>query len=147
MVTTKKIDPARPGASSLPDTDPLKYKDNYNLDKTGAPTNHKCGSFATAFGDGESMVKADDAARASIPAGSTGRTAVTIDANGAIGADGVAGLRGKYIDPANPITGTAPNYKNVNFTGAKITGVYDPDGAGGWRTVTIYPEPDTTVNP
>ena len=148
VVSSKKIDPARPGASGLTDTDPLKYKDMYKTNAAGNPMNHSCGQYSTAFGDPESMVKADASARAGIPAGAAGRHVVTVDADTAIGADGVSGLRGKYIDPANPMTGTQVNYKDVNFSGAKITAVYDQDPAGGdWNLTTIYPEPDKAVNP
>ncbi|MBR7832892.1 hypothetical protein KDL01_06440 [Actinospica durhamensis] len=148
VVSSKKIDPARPGAGGLADTDPLKYKDMYKTNAAGNPMNHSCGQYSTAFGDPESMVKADAAARAGIPAGAAGRQVVTVDAGTAIGADGVSGLRGKYIDPANPMTGTQVNYKDVNFGGAKITAVYDQDPASGdWNLTTIYPEPDKAVNP
>ena len=91
--------PGAPGAGGLPDTDPLTYKDMYRTNAAGNPMNHSCGQYSTAFGDPESMVKADAAARVGIPAGASGREAVTIDAQSAIGADGVAGLRGRYIDP------------------------------------------------
>jgi hypothetical protein len=148
--TTKKMDPARPGALGMPDSDPLKYKDNYSIDKkTGKPANHKCGEFSTAFGDAESMVKADAAGRAKIPAGTTGHYSSQLDATdtmNAIGPDGIANLRGKYIDPKNPLTGTQVNYKDVNFTGTGIVGHYDQDASGEWKLTTMYPTPDPAVN-
>ncbi|WP_034266553.1 hypothetical protein [Actinospica robiniae] len=146
VMTTQKVDPARPGAGGLPDTDPLKYKDMYRTKPNGQPANHSCGPFATAFGDPESMAKADAAARAAIPAGAGTHELVTIDAAGAIGPEGMGNLRGKYIDPSNPLTGTNINYKDVDFTGTKITAVYDKAPDGSWNLTTIYPEPDRSIN-
>jgi hypothetical protein len=108
--------------------------------------NHSCGQYATAFGDPGSMVKADAAARAAIPAGATGRVPVTIDAAGTLGPEGVSGLRGKYIDPSNPMTGTQINYKDVNFSGATIKAICDKDPVSEWKLTTIYPGPDDGAN-
>lgn len=148
VVSSKKIDPARSGAGALPAADPLKYKDMYSTDAAGVPRNHKCGNYSTAFGDPESLASADQAGRASIPPTASGHYVTETDAASTIGADGVANLRGKYIDPSNPMTGPQVNYKNVNFTGAKILGVYDQDPASGdWNLTTMYPQPDDGVNP
>jgi hypothetical protein len=151
VVSNKKMDPARPGALGMSDSDPLKYKDNYTTDKSGNPANHKCGNYSTAFGDAESMVKADSAARAKLPATpapGNNREAVSLDAASTIGPEGMGNLRGKYIDPANPMTGTQVNYKDVNFTGSGILGIYDHDASSGkWNLVTMYPTPDDKVNP
>ncbi|MBR7828106.1 hypothetical protein KDK95_17445 [Actinospica sp. MGRD01-02] len=149
VVSSKKMDPARTDALSLPDTDPLKYKDMYTADASGALKNHKCGAFATKFGDEESLAKADAASRAAIPAGATGRISTSIDAKAAIGDDGMAKLSGKYIDPANPADSAGNiNYKDVDFTGSTLTGVFDHDPATGkYNLVTLYPEPDKAVNP
>jgi len=147
VLTSKKMDPARTDALTLPDTDPVKYKDMYKTSATGAAKNHSCGSYATAFGRPEDLESAEAAAKASIPSTATGRYVADIDAKTAIGDEGMANLRGKYIDPANPTTGTTINYKPVNFDGARLTGVYDQDASGKWNLTTLYPEPDAGVNP
>jgi hypothetical protein len=149
VISTKKVDPANTAAHGLPDTDPAKYHDNYNTTAAGAPAKHKCGSFSTAFGDEGSMVSAEDAARKAIPPGSTStHEVVSIDAKTAIGDDGVNALRGKYIDPANPLSSTGSiNYKNVNFDNSKITAVWTRgDATKPWELTTMYPEPDQAVN-
>lgn len=149
VTSTKKVDPANTAAHSLPDGDPNKYLDNYSTNAAGVPNKHKCGNFSTAFGDEESMVKAEAAAHSAIPAGSTStHEVVSIDAKTAIGDDGVNALRGKYIDPANPLSSTGSiNYKNVNFANSKITAVWSRDSTSDpWKLTTMYPEPDQAVN-
>jgi hypothetical protein len=150
VASTKKVDPANTAAHSLPDSDPNKYLDNYSKNAAGNPNKHKCGSFSTAFGDEQSMVSAEAEAHKAIPAGSTStHEVVSIDAKTAIGEDGVNALRGKYIDPANPLSSTGSiNYKNVNFANSKITAVWSRDDATKpWSLTTMYPEPDQAVNP
>jgi hypothetical protein len=149
VISTKKVDPANTAAHGLPDSDPNKYLDNYSTNAAGVANKHKCGSFSTAFGNEDSMVSAEDAARKAIPAGSTAtHEVVSVDAKTAIGDDGLNALRGKYIDPANPVSSTGSiNYKDVNFTGSKITAVWSrPDATQPWKLTTMYPEPDQAVN-
>jgi hypothetical protein len=148
VASTKKVDPANTAAHGLPDTDPNKYLDNYP-NAAGNAVKHKCGSFSTAFGNEESMVDAEAAAHKAIPAGSTDvHHVVSIDAKTAIGDDGLNALRGRYIDPANPLSSTGSiNYKNVNFTGSAITAVWARgDATQPWKLTTMYPEPDKAVN-
>lgn len=150
VISTKKVDPANTAAHGLPDSDPNKYLDNYSKNAAGNPNKHKCGSFSTAFGNEQSMVSAEAEARKAIPAGSTStHEVVSIDAKTAIGDDGVNALRGKYIDPANPLSSTGSiNYKDVNFANSKITAVWSRDDATKpWSLTTMYPEPDQAVNP
>jgi len=148
VLSSKKMDPARTDALSLADTDPLKYKDMYKTSAAGAPKNHSCGGFATAFGSPEDLAAADSAARKAISAGTTDtRVAVSLDAKTVLGDDGVARLRGTYVDPANPMTGGAVNYKDADFSGSSILGIYDKNASGGWDLTTMYPEPDKGVNP
>jgi hypothetical protein len=148
VLSNQKMDPARTDAASLADTDPLKYKDMYKTTAAGAPKNHSCGPFATAFGSPEDMAKAEDAAHKAIspadPADT--RTTVSLDAKTVLGDDGVSRLRGTYIDPSNPVTGTAINYKDADFSGSSILAVYDKNASGGWDLTTMYPEPDKAVN-
>jgi hypothetical protein len=149
VISTKKVDPANTAAHGLPDSDPNKYLDSYSKNAAGNPNKHKCGSFSTAFGNEDSMVSAEVAARKAIPAGSTATNeVVSFDAKTAIGDDGLNALRGKYIDPANPLSSSGGiNYKDVNFTGSKITAVWSRGNATDpWKLTTMYPEPDQAVN-
>ncbi|WP_336086834.1 hypothetical protein [Nocardia sp. SSK8] len=147
VIARNKIDPAK-GPVELLTRD--RYMDKYATDAHGNPTKHKVGSFSTAFGDARSLVAAESAARNEIPVGSTAtREVVRLDpaqVRAAIGDAGIANLRGYYIDPANPMTGTRVNFKPVDFTDAEILAVYDRGRNGEWNLTTMYPEPQKAFN-
>ncbi|UFS93404.1 hypothetical protein [Nocardia huaxiensis] len=148
VVSSGKIDPAK-GPVELLTRD--RYMDKYATNNAGDPIKHKCGPFSTAFGDQRSLVAAEAAARNQIPVGSTApREVVQLtpeQVRAAIGDEGIAKLRGFYIDPANPMTGTRVNYKPVDFTDTKILAVYDRTPTGDWNLTTMYPEPQKRLNP
>ncbi|MGS2807400.1 hypothetical protein [Nocardia sp. MW-W600-9] len=147
VIARNKIDPAK-GPVELLTRD--RYMDKYATDAHGNPKKHKVGSFSTAFGDARSFAAAESAARSEIPLGSTkSREVVLLTAEqvrAAIGDLGVAKLRGYYIDPVNPMTGTRVNFKQVDFTDAEILAIYDLGPGGEWKLTTMYPEPLKVFN-
>ncbi|MFJ5883184.1 hypothetical protein [Kitasatospora cineracea] len=137
--STNKIDPLHgPDARTR-----LSPPDLYYDGDRGAPHRHKCDSYSTAFKDEESFVYADHYARSRLDPTRTDRQVIEFSPHEAWGPGGHTGkFRGYYIDPENPIGHDGSiNYKDVNFKDAKIKAVYEPDGNGGHKLHTIFPEP------
>jgi hypothetical protein len=141
-----KIDPVHgPDARSRLQGDDL-YKDADNPQRR-----HKCGNFSTGFGpdQGEAYVYAEHHARSKIDPHSTqDPQVVRVPPEEAWGpGDHSDRFRGYYIDPQNPVDQAGNvNYKPVDFQGAEILAVYRRDGNGGYKLVTMYPEPDPARN-
>ncbi|ARF56201.1 hypothetical protein [Streptomyces gilvosporeus] len=138
--TTDKIDPAHgPNAKE-------RLGENAYMDAEDASKKHKCDSFSTSFGSGqhEAFTYADQHGRSRLDPSEQGRQVVSFSPEEAWGPGSHhERFRGFYIDPSNPMdhkTGNI-NYKPVDFAGAKIKAIYDPDGNGGHRLVTMFPEP------
>ncbi|MFE4022975.1 hypothetical protein ACFXPZ_37205 [Streptomyces sp. NPDC059101] len=139
--TTDKIDPAHgPNARE-------RLGENAHMDAEDMSRKHKCDSFSTSFGEGQddAFVHADLYGRGRLNHGEAGRQAVTFSPEEAWGpgSNHHERFRGFYIDPDNPVekASGAVNYKQVDFIGAKIKAIYDPDGNGGHKLVTMFPEP------
>ncbi|MFK0192622.1 hypothetical protein [Kitasatospora sp. NPDC090308] len=142
--STNKIDPLHgPDAKTR-----LSPPDLYYDGDRGAPHKHKCDSYSTAFKDEESFVYADHYARSRLDPTRTDRQVVEFSPHEAWGPGGHTGkFRGYYIDPENPIAHDgAINYRDVDFKDAKIKAVYEPDGNGGHKLHTIFPEPSFKHN-
>ncbi|WP_157876145.1 hypothetical protein [Peterkaempfera griseoplana] len=137
--STNKIDPLHGPDAKTNLSPPDLY---YDADK-GAPNRHKCDSYSTAFKDNESFVYADQYARSKLDPTRTDRQVVEFSPQEAWGPGGHAGrFRGYYIDPQNPLNHDGSiNYKDVNFKDATIKAVYEPDGNGGHKLHTMFPEP------
>ncbi|MEV4616561.1 hypothetical protein AB0K43_28770 [Kitasatospora sp. NPDC049258] len=137
--STDKIDPLHgPDARTR-----LSPPDLYYDGDRGAPHRHKCGSHSTAFNDNESFVHADQYARTRINPNDPPPHLVEFSPSDAWGPGGHAGrFRGYYIDPDSPLNHDGSiNYKDVNFKNATIKAIYHPDGNGGFKLHTMYPEP------
>ncbi|WP_282206328.1 hypothetical protein [Kitasatospora fiedleri] len=137
--STNKIDPLHgPDARTR-----LSPPDLYYDGDRGAPHKHKCDSYSTAFRDEESFVYADHYARSRLDPTRTDRQVIEFSPHEAWGPGGHTGkFRGYYVDPENPIAHDgAINYRDVNFKDAKIKAVYEPDGNGGHKLHTMFPEP------
>ncbi|MEU9116265.1 hypothetical protein AB0D04_32025 [Streptomyces sp. NPDC048483] len=118
---------------------------------------HKCDSYSTGFkqDQGEAFMYADEHARGRIDGDRTqipnsDRHAVVFSPEDAWGpGDHRDKFRGFYIDPDNPVNDDADqsiNYKPVDFQHAKIKAIYAPDGNGGHKLVTMFPEPVKIFN-
>ncbi len=137
--STDKIDPLHgPDARNR-----LSPPDLYYDGDRGAPHKHKCDSYSTAFKDNESFVYADHHARGKLDPSNPDRQVVEFSPSDAWGPGGHTGrFRGVYIDPDNPLNHDGSvNYKDVNFKNATIKAVYEPDGNGGHKLHTMFPEP------
>ncbi|AUG78458.1 hypothetical protein CFP65_3670 [Kitasatospora sp. MMS16-BH015] len=138
--STDKVDPLHgpPGTPGRP-TPPDLY---YDAEK-GPPNRHRCESYSTAFKDNESYVYADEYARSRLDPSWPGRQVVEFAPSDAWGPGGHTGkFRGYYIDPDQPFDHNgAVNYKEVNFKNATVKAVYEPDGNGGFKLHTMFPEP------
>ncbi|MFE6056195.1 hypothetical protein ACFQ6N_36070 [Kitasatospora sp. NPDC056446] len=96
---------------------------------------HKCGPYATRYDDPADMVTVDKYVRSYLKKnGELPDVAIPIE--DILGPDGHKRFTGFYKDPQNP-----NQYLPVNFEGGKIVAVYVPDGNGGFRLVTSYPNP------
>ncbi|KPC62904.1 hypothetical protein [Streptomyces chattanoogensis] len=150
MQSQNKIDPVHgPNARERLHPDDL-YLD---AEKKGKP--HKCDAFSTAFKEdqGEAFVYADEHAKGKIDGERTrirgsDRHQVIFSPEDAWGpGDHRDKFRGFYIDPSNPMNrDESINYKPVDFQDAKIKAIYAPDGNGGFRLVTMFPEPVPIYN-
>ena len=98
---------------------------------TGNP--HACGPYATKFNNPEDMARADDYFRPQLAAGTIPGPAPISEI---LGPTGHRDLTGFYKDPADP-----SKYLPVDFEGGTIRPVYQPDGSGGFKLHTMYPEP------
>jgi len=104
---------------------------------TGAA--HLCGPYATKFDNPEDMARADDYFRAQIAAGGIpGATPISE----VLGPDGHKDLTGFYKDPTDP-----SKYQSVDFDGGTIVPVYRPDGSGGQKLHTMFPNPAPGKHP
>ncbi|WP_354641499.1 hypothetical protein [Kitasatospora camelliae] len=136
-----KIDPAHgPDARSR-----LQGSDLYK-DAEDSSRRHKCGAFSTAFkpGQDEAFMHADIHGRSRLDPSSTERQVIRFSPEDAWGPHNGhhRRFRGFYIDRDNPVDGNGNvNYKPVDFRDANLLAIYDPDGRGGHRLVTMYPEP------
>lgn len=99
--------------------------------ETGNP--HRCGPYATKFNNPEDLARADDYFRIQIAAG-TGVNATPI--SDILGPDGHMRLTGFYKDPSDP-----SRYLPVDFEGGTIRPLYRPNGSGGLKLITMFPEP------
>lgn len=138
--STNKVDPLHgPAGTPGRPTPPDLYYDG----EKGAPHKHKCDSYSTAFKDNESFVYADQYARTRLDPSRTDRQVVEFSPSDAWGPGGHTGkFRGYYIDPENPLNHDGSiNYKDVNFKNATIKAIYEPDGNGGFKLHTMFPEP------
>lgn len=137
--STNKIDPLHgPDAKNR-----ISPPDLYIDGDRGAPHKHKCGSHSTAFTDNESFVYADHFARTKLDPHDPEPQLIEFSPSDAWGPGGHTGkFRGYYIDPENPLNHDGSiNYKDVNFKNATIKAIYEPDGNGGHKLHTMYPEP------
>ncbi|GAA5006068.1 hypothetical protein [Kitasatospora paranensis] len=143
VVSTNKIDPLHgPDARTrLPEPD--RY---YDAEK--APNKHVCGSHATAFSDSESFVMAEEYARRQLDPTNPGQQSVEFSPSDAWGPGGHLGrMKGYFIDPDTPLAHDGSvNYRADDFRGATIKAYYEPDGMGGHRLHTMFPEPQTKHN-
>ncbi|MFC9236174.1 hypothetical protein ACFTZK_06880 [Streptomyces decoyicus] len=146
--TEKKIDPVHG-----PNATERLGNDAYLDAETGKK--HKCDSFSTAFKEdqGEAFMYADEHARGRIDGDRTrmpnsNRHEVVFSPEDAWGpGDHSQKFRGFYIDPDNPMNADeSVNYKPVDFQHAKIKAIYAPDGNGGHKLVTMFPEPVKIFN-
>ncbi|MGW7021003.1 hypothetical protein ACWGGS_16910 [Streptomyces decoyicus] len=113
----------------------------YDVDK-GAPNRHKCDAHSTAFNDHESFMYADAYARSKIDPNRPGDQVFEFSPSDAYGPGGHAGrFRGFYIDPDEPMKGGEINYKESDFKDATIKAIYRPDGNGGHKLHTMFPQP------
>ncbi|MYT30817.1 MULTISPECIES: hypothetical protein [unclassified Streptomyces] len=135
---TGKIDPLHgPDARNR-----LSPPDLYYDAEKGPPNRHKCDAHATAFSDGESFMYAEQHARSRLDPSNPGQQVIEFSPSEAWGPGSHAGrFRGFYIDPDNPMRHDgAINYREVNFKDATIKAIYRPDGNGGHRLHTMFPE-------
>ncbi len=104
---------------------------------TGNP--HLCGPYATKFNNPEDMARADEYFRKQLAGGTLpGPTSIS----DVLGPTGHQDLTGFYKDPADP-----SKYLPVNFEGGTIRPVYRPDGSGGFKLHTMFPEPAPGKHP
>ncbi|MFF4950922.1 hypothetical protein ACWC2K_25465 [Streptomyces chattanoogensis] len=145
----KKVDPVHgPNAKE-------RLGDDAYMDAENPSKRHKCDSFSTGFKEdqGEAFMYADEHARGRIDGDRTripnsNRHEVVFSPEDAWGpGDHRDKFRGFYIDPDNPVNGDQSiNYKPVDFQHAKIKAIYAPDGNGGHKLVTMFPEPVKIFN-
>jgi hypothetical protein len=100
---------------------------------------HLCGPYATKFNNPQDMARADDYFRKQLAAGTLpGPTPIT----DVLGPSSHGDLTGFYKDPADP-----SKYLPVDFEGGTIRPVYRPDGSGGFKLHTMFPEPAPGKHP
>ncbi|MEV0371387.1 hypothetical protein AB0I10_16430 [Streptomyces sp. NPDC050636] len=144
--TNEKIDPAHgPDAKER-----LQGGDLY-MDAENPSRRHKCDVFSTGFNrdQDDAFMHADLHGRSQLDHSNQDRQFIRFQPEGAWGpGEHHERFRGFYIDPNNPVDGATKgiNYKPVNFQGAGILAIYDPDGRGGHKLVTMYPEPKRDRN-
>lgn len=100
---------------------------------------HRCGPYATKFNDPADLARADEYFRARIAAGNGADETPISDV---LGPDGHKNLTGFYKDPSDP-----SKYLPVDFEGGTIRPVYRPDGAGGVKLHSMYPNPAPGKHP
>ncbi|MFI1740891.1 hypothetical protein [Streptomyces sioyaensis] len=137
--TDQKIDPAHgPNARER-----LKGDDLY-MDAEDPSRKHKCDAFSTAFGPGqdEAFMHAERYARSRLDPTDPKPVEFSPEEAWGPGADHHERFRGFYIDRNKPfLPDGSTNYRPVDFQGAKIVAVFKPDGNGGHRMVTMFPQP------
>ncbi|AJT66037.2 hypothetical protein [Streptomyces chattanoogensis] len=141
--TKEKVDPAHG-----PDARQRLGEDAY-LDAEDPSRNHKCDAFSTAFnsGDDEAFMYAERHARSLLDPANPGRQDFRFMPEDAWGpGDHHDRFRGFYVDPDRPMTGDTINYKPVDFHGANLFAVFEPDGMGGHKLKTMFPEPKRERN-
>ncbi|MFD9124484.1 hypothetical protein [Kitasatospora sp. NPDC059571] len=143
VVSTNKIDPLHGPDAKTRLPEPNRY---YDAEK--APNKHICGTHSTAFSDSESFVHAEAHARSRLNPADPGPQTILFSPSEAWGPGGHLGrMRGYFIDPDHPLDpGGAVNYREVDFTGARIRAIYHPDGKGGHKLHTMFPEPQYKHN-
>lgn len=100
---------------------------------------HLCGPYATKFNNPEDMARADDYFRKQLAAGTLpGPTPIS----DILGPTGHHDLTGVYKDPTDP-----SKYLPVDFEGGTVRPVYRPDGSGGFKLHTMFPEPAPGKHP
>ncbi|MFH8380096.1 hypothetical protein ACH4E7_04025 [Kitasatospora sp. NPDC018058] len=141
----EKIDPLHGPDAKQRLAPPQLYHDKEKRNQHGDPMNHTCDRFSTAFKDNESYMYAELHARERIP--SSPPYEVKFSPKDVWGRGGHEGMfRGYYIDPGNPMTNGRINYRDVNFKDAEIIAVYRPDGKGGFKLHTMFPQPKVEHN-
>ncbi|MFD0165614.1 hypothetical protein ACFVJH_15850 [Streptomyces decoyicus] len=142
--STDKVDPAHG-----PDARQRLGEDAF-LDAEDPSKRHKCDAFSTAFnsGEDEAFMHADLHGRSLLDPSNPGRQSFRFMPEDAWGPEGNhhERFRGFYIDPDRPMTGDTVNYKPVDFRGANILAIYEPDGMGGHKLKTMFPEPQKERN-
>jgi hypothetical protein len=144
--TQNKIDPAHgPNPASRLSGNALY------MDAEDPSRRHKCDAFSTAFkpGEEEAFMYADLHARGRLDPTKTGRQTIEFSPTDAWGPGNGhhRRFRGFYIDRNAPVdSGGNINYKPVDFRDAKLVAVYDPDGKGGHKLVTMFPQPQRVRN-
>ncbi|MFE1174339.1 hypothetical protein [Streptomyces sp. NPDC058773] len=141
----EKVDPAHgPNAKQ-------RLGEDAHLDAEDPTKKHKCDAFSTGFNPGQddAFMHADLHLRSLLDPDDTSPQIFRISPEEAWGPDGNhhEKFRDFYIDPDRPMTGDTINYKPVDFRDAKLFAMYKPDGKGGHRLVTMYPEPIRERNP
>ncbi|MFG2694649.1 hypothetical protein [Kitasatospora sp. NPDC048407] len=144
--TQNKIDPAHG-----PNPQKRLKGDALYMDAEDAARRHKCGDFSTAFkpGEDEAYLYAEQHARGRLDPAKAGPQQIEFSPEEAWGpgSDHHNRFRGYYVDPDSPVDSNGKvNYKPVDFRGAKIFALFKPDGNGGHRLVTMFPEPDRGRN-
>ncbi|MFG2819543.1 hypothetical protein ACGFX4_08965 [Kitasatospora sp. NPDC048365] len=144
----KKIDPLHgPNARSRPED--VRYDDHEVRNKeTGLPEPHRCEKYSSAFNDNESYMYADQHARGRLDPNKQEPQEFEFGPEEAWGPGDHRGrFRGFFIDPQNPVGADgAVNYRDVDFSNARIKAIYEPDGNGGFRLKTMFPVPSDDHN-
>jgi hypothetical protein len=96
---------------------------------------HKCGPYATRYNDPKDLVAVDNYMQDYIKTHGAAPPAATPIAD-ILGPDGYKRFTGFYKDPTNP-----SQYLPVDFQGGTIVAIYVPDGNGGYKLLTSYPNP------
>lgn len=141
LQTENKIDPAHgPNAKERLQGDDL-YMDAENPAKK-----HKCDAFSTGFrqGEDEAFMHADQYARTQLDPSKPNGLTVEFSPNDAWGSSESHHdrFRGFFIDRNKPfLPDGSVNYRPVDFQDAKIVAVYRPDGNGGHKLLTMFPQP------
>ncbi|TQF03220.1 hypothetical protein E6W39_14415 [Kitasatospora acidiphila] len=146
VISKDKIDPLHGPDARKKLSPPDLYMDADQ--KPGQPPRrHKCDKYSTAFNDQEGFMYADEYARGRIP--QTPPHVVEFSPQDAWGpGDHTGRFRGYYIDPKQPLDAAGNvQYRPVDFTDATIKAIYHPDGNGGFKLHTMFPEPVDLHNP